>query len=82
MVCINLSRFCFQIGYTAALVAYGLESVAEGQTALMAGLMNAAFSVCNLVFNQVIGGMADHDHGFNRVIVDDMSLTPLIGLGC
>ena len=42
MWCINLSRFFFQIGYTA-LVAYGIESVGEGQTALMAGMMNAAF---------------------------------------
>lgn len=80
MWCINLSRFFYQIGYTA-LVAYGIESVAEGQSALMAGVMNAAFSACNLVFNPLIGAMADHYHGFNQVIVM-VALTPMIGLAC
>jgi ACS family hexuronate transporter-like MFS transporter len=78
MWCINLSRFFFQIGYTA-LVAYGIESVGEGQTALMAGLMNATFSACNLVVNPLIGKMADHYHGFDQVIVL-IAMMPLVGL--
>lgn len=78
MWCINLSRLFFFVGY-AALVSYGLESVGEGQTALMAGLMNATFSACNLVFNPLIGKMADHFHQFNQVIVM-ISLMPLVGL--
>ena len=78
MWCINISRFFFQVGYTA-LVAYGIESVAERQTALMAGLMNATFSACNLVFNPLIGWMADSFGHFNEVIVM-ISLMPVIGL--
>jgi ACS family hexuronate transporter-like MFS transporter len=80
MWCINLSRVLFQIGYTA-LVAYGIESIGEGQSALMAGLMNATFSACNLVFNPLIGAMADRYHGFNEVIVM-VALTPILGLAC
>ena len=80
MWCINLSRFFFQMAYTA-LVAYGIESVGEGQSALMAGLMNATFSACNFVFNPLIGKMADVYHGFNQVIVM-VALAPIVGLAC
>ena len=56
------SRLLFQVGYTV-LVAYGIESVAEHQTALMAGLLNATFAACNFVFNPLIGAMADRYGG-------------------
>ena len=76
---LNISRFCYQSAYTV-LMAYGIESVAEGQTASMAGLMNATFSACNFVFSPIIGHLSDH-YGYHAVIVL-ISITPLIGLAC
>ncbi len=75
----NASRFLFQCAYTV-LLAYGIESVAENQTALMAGLMNATFSACNFFFNPLIGWLADN-HGY-RPVVTLIALTPLAGLAC
>jgi len=76
---LNASRFCYQAAYTV-LLAYGVESVAENQTAFMAGLMNATFSACNFVFSPIIGYLADH-HGYRSVILM-IGLVPLLGLVC
>jgi ACS family hexuronate transporter-like MFS transporter len=73
------SRFSFQAAYTV-VGAYALESVSENQTALIAGIMNATFSVCNVVFNPLIGTLADK-HGYHPVITI-IGITPLIGLSC
>jgi len=77
---IDLSRFSFQIGYTV-LLAYGIESVAENQTALMAGMMNATFSACNFLFSPLIGWMTMRFKGFNQVFVM-IAIFPLLGLAC
>jgi ACS family hexuronate transporter-like MFS transporter len=74
-----VSRFYYQAAYTA-LGTYGIESVAEHQTAQFAGLMNAVFSGCNLVFNPLVGRIADKV-GFNLVIVI-IAFAPLLGLAC
>jgi ACS family hexuronate transporter-like MFS transporter len=76
---LNISRFCYQAAYTV-LMAYGIESVAEGQTASMAGLMNATFSACNFVFSPIIGKLSDC-YGYNAVIIL-IAVTPLVGLAC
>jgi len=73
-----VSRFFFQAAYTV-VGAYALESVAETQTALLAGMMNATFSVCNVIFNPLIGRIADH-HGYSPVITI-VACSPLLGLG-
>ena len=75
---LNLSRFAFQAGYTALLV-YGIESAPEGQAALMSGLMNAAFSACNFLFNPLIGGMVDRYRGYGPVLIM-VGLSPLVGM--
>jgi ACS family hexuronate transporter-like MFS transporter len=80
MLRLDLSRFLFQTAYTV-LLAYGIESVAEGQTGRMHGLMNATFSACNFVFNPLIGGISDRFHSYNPVIVL-VGLSPLLGLAC
>jgi ACS family hexuronate transporter-like MFS transporter len=80
MLRLNFSRFVFQAAYTMLLV-YGIESVAEGQTALKSGLMNATFSACNFVFNPLIGGMADYYRNYQPVIVV-VGLSPVLGLAC
>ena len=80
MLRLDLSRFLFQTAYTV-LLAYGIESVAEGQTGRMHGLMNATFSACNFVFNPLIGGISDRFHNYNPVIVL-VGLSPLLGLAC
>jgi ACS family hexuronate transporter-like MFS transporter len=72
-----VSRFFFQGAYTV-LGAYALESVSETQTAMLAGLMNATFSVCNVVFNPLIGRIADRE-GYGPVITI-VSVAPLVGL--
>ena len=75
---LNLSRFAFQAAYTALLV-YGIESAPEGQAALMSGLMNAAFSACNFLFNPLIGAMVDRYHGYGPVLIM-VGLSPLGGM--
>ena len=61
--------------------AHGTVVVAEEQTALKSGLMNATFSACNFVFNPLIGGMADRFHSYQQVIVM-VGLAPVIGMAC
>lgn len=67
----NISRFLFQCACTVLLVN-GIESVAENQHGLMAGLMNAMFSACNFVLDSIIGRLADH--GGHRPVVLLISL--------
>ncbi|MBA2481812.1 MAG: MFS transporter [Planctomycetes bacterium] len=78
MYCIDLSRFFFQAAYTV-LGVYGIESVAENQTAFMSGMMNATFSVCNFVFAPLIGHMVDVQKGYDGVLVM-VALFPIVGL--
>ena len=73
-----LNHVAFQAGYTALLV-YGIESAPEGQAALMSGLMNAAFSACNFLFNPLIGAMVDRYHGYGPVLIM-VGLSPLGGM--
>jgi len=77
LIWLNVSRFCFQCAYTV-LIVYGIESATEGQTALMSGLMNGMFSASNLIFNPIIGRLAD-DYGYHPVIVI-VGILPVFGL--
>ena len=61
------------------LITYGMEAVAEEQTALMNGLLNATFGVSNLIFSPLCGGMADHYGGYQEVIWL-VGIFPVIGL--
>jgi MFS transporter, ACS family, hexuronate transporter len=72
-----ISRFFYQAAYTV-LGAYGIESVSENQTALIAGIMNAVFSICNLIFNPLIGKMVDRN-GYGTVFTI-ISIAPMIGM--
>jgi ACS family hexuronate transporter-like MFS transporter len=74
----NFSRLFFTAAYIIVM-AHGIETVAEGQTALMNGLMNGTFSACNVIFNPLIGRMADHLGSYQAVIVL-VSIVPLFGL--
>jgi ACS family hexuronate transporter-like MFS transporter len=72
------SRLFFQAAYTV-LGVYGIEAVHENQTALMAGLLNATFSISNFIFNPIIGWMSDK-YGYGPVVTM-ISIAPLLGLG-
>ncbi|MBA3707872.1 MAG: MFS transporter [Planctomycetes bacterium] len=78
MYWIDLSRLSFQAAYTV-LGVYGIESVAENQTALMSGLMNATFSVCNYVLAPRLGRMVDQSHGYDGVLLM-IAVLPIVGL--
>lgn len=80
MACLDVSRFFFQIGY-CALLAYAIESVAENQTAKMAGLTNATFAACNFVFSPLIGHMIERYHGYKQVALL-LGVSPILGLAC
>jgi ACS family hexuronate transporter-like MFS transporter len=78
LVWLSVSRFWFMFAYTA-LITYGMEVVAEQQTALMIGLLNGTFGVSNLLFSPLFGGLADRFDGYREVIWL-VGIAPLIGL--
>jgi ACS family hexuronate transporter-like MFS transporter len=78
LVWLSASRFWFMFAYTA-LITYGMEVVAEQQTALMIGLLNATFGISNLIFSPLFGGLADRYQGYREVIWL-VGLAPLVGL--
>lgn len=78
LVWLSASRFWFMFAYTV-LLTYGMEAVAEEQTALLNGLLNATFGVSNLLFSPLFGGLADHYQGYREVIWM-VGISPLVGL--
>lgn len=79
MFWLNASRFFFQAAYIA-MVTYAIQAVPDDQTAYLNGLMNGAFSICNMVMNPVIGRLADR-HGYSPVLVV-VTVLPMVGLTC
>jgi len=73
----NLSRFFFQAAYIV-MVTHAIQAVPDEQTAYLNGLMNGAFSLCNVIMNPIIGRLSDQ-HGFQPVIWL-VSLLPLLGM--
>jgi MFS transporter, ACS family, hexuronate transporter len=78
LVWLSASRFWFMFAYTA-LITYGMEAVAEEQTALMFGVLNGTFGISNLIFSPLFGGLADRYHGYREVIWL-VGLSPVVGL--
>src|SRR5262245_27881275 len=67
LVWVSASRFWFMFAYTV-LLTYGMEAVAEEETASLIGLLNATFGVCNLLFSPLFGRLADRYQGYQEVL--------------
>jgi ACS family hexuronate transporter-like MFS transporter len=78
LVWLSASRFWFMFAYTV-LITYGMEVVAEEQTALMIGVLNATFGVSNLIFSPLCGRLADRLGGY-REVTWMVAISPLVGL--
>src|SRR5262249_22734495 len=78
LVWLSASRFWFMFAYTV-LLTYGMEAVAEEETASLIGLLNATFGVCNLLFSPLFGRLADRYQGYREVIWI-VGISPLVGL--
>lgn len=72
------SRFWFMFAYTA-MITYGMETVPENQTGFMTGLMNATFSLCNLLFSPLFGRMVDASENY-RGVINLIGVSPIVGL--
>src|SRR5262245_57115187 len=78
LVWLSASRFWFMFAYTV-LITYGMEAVAEEQTALMNGLLNGTFGISNLIFSPLFGALADR-YGAYREVIWLVGISPLVGL--